>query len=542
MLLDLQETQQAFRPAWVTGGRHPTLIRRWSRGVKLRIAVAASALSGFVALSYELVWYRVLAVMMRGTSSAFGLLLGAYLAGIAIGARASAVLCRGPGGDEKQLRALAWFVALANGVAALVVPVFAWSAKVTDFRLGLAVVGVGAAFLGAVLPLVSHFGIEPDDRAGARLSYVYLGNIVGSSAGSLVTGFVLMDRFSIATLALLLAVLGFVLAAALLAASRSRSVAGYGALAACAVAAVHATPLLLDRVYERLVYKNEWDGTQRFAQIVENRHGVITVTADGSVYGGGGYDGVVNTSLQENEKNGVLRAYLVGALHESPKEVLMVGLASGSWAQVVANLPGIERMTIIEINPGYVDVVAHHADTRSVLQNPKVSLVIDDGRRWLQRNEDRRFDVVVMNTTMHWRAHATNILSLEFMEIVRRHLHPRGVFYFNTTDSLDAQGTAAHAFPHMWRITNFAAVSDSPFRFDRERWRSLLETMTLEGKPILDLDRAADRKIYDDLLGFNDIEPRDSILDRHRLAAASFITDDNMVVEWKEPLRYPELR
>jgi hypothetical protein len=92
----------------------------------------------------------------------------------------------------------------------------------------------------------------------------------------------------------------------------------------------------------------------------------------------------------------------------------------------------------------------------------------------------------------------------------------------------------------MWRITNFAAVSESPFRFDRERWRWLLETMRIDGRPVLDVSREDHRKIYEDLLGFNDIEPRDSILERSKVA--SVITDDNMVVEWLDPLRYPDLR
>lgn len=508
--------------------------------VKLRLAVVVAALSGFVALSYEIVWYRVLSVMMRGTAASFGLLLAAYLFGIAVGARVSTVFCRGRGGDAGQLRLLALFVGIANAVACLVVPAFAWSAKVTDFRFGLAVVALGAAFLGAILPLVSHFGIEPDDRAGTRLSYVYVANIVGSCAGSLVTGFVLMDAMRLVAIACVLLGFGFVLAGALLVAARSSAAVAYAAVLAAIVGALAITPKLYDRVYERLIYKNEWDGTQRFAQIVENKHGVITVTEDGSVYGGGGYDGVVNVALENNEKNGILRAYVIGALHPAPKDLLMVGLASGSWAQVVAHLPGVERMTIIEINPGYIEVVARNPEVRSLLSNPKVRIVFDDGRRWMQRHDGERFDFIVMNTTMHWRAHATNILSMEFMEIARRHLLPGGVFYFNTTDSIEAQGTAARAFPYMWRITNFAAVSDTPFHFDRERWKWLLETMKVDGTPILDLSRPSHQKIYEDLLGFNDIEPRDSILGRSEVA--SVITDDNMVVEWLEPLRYPELR
>jgi hypothetical protein len=82
------------------------------------------------------------------------------------------------------------------------------------------------------------------------------------------------------------------------------------------------------------------------------------------------------------------------------------------------------------------------------------------------------------------------------------------------------------------------AVSDGPFQFDRPRWKWLLETMKLEGRPVLDLDKPAHKKMYENLLGFNDMEYRASILERYDKTMTA-ITDDNMVVEWKDPWRYP---
>jgi len=504
--------------------------------MRLRIALVVAALSGFTALSYEMVWYRVLAIMTGGVAATFGLLLAAYLLGLALGSRASARFCEVP--PTGALRPLVAFVAVANVLAALVVPTFAWSAKFTDYRVGLAMVVVGAGCLGAIFPLVSHYGVEPDDRAGARLSYLYLANIVGSAAGSLLTGFVLMDRFDLTTIARLLVAFGFVLAAAIAAMDRPRRLR-LGLLAGAAALAWASIPRLHDRVYERLVYKREWDGTQRFAQVIENRSGVITVTADGTVYGGGAYDGVLNIDLENNERNGIVRAYVAGALHPAPRNVLIVGLSGGAWTQVVAHLPEVEHVTVVEINPGYVEVVRTHPEVASLLTNPKVDLVFDDGRRWLVRHPERRFDLVLMNTTLHWRAHATNILSADFMNIARRHLAPRGVFYFNTTDSLDVQLTAAHVFPHVLKIANFIAAADDPFDFDRERWARILRTMTIEGRPVLDLSRESGRKLYDELLGYNDIAPRWAILEFYAKLAGD-VTDDNMRVEWRDPLRYAE--
>lgn len=507
--------------------------------MKLRMAMLLAALSGFVALSYEILWYRVIAFMTRSVASSFGLLLGAYLGGLALGSGLFARYCkdRTRAGEVRTLYALGGFVALANVVAALVVPVFGWSATFTDYRVGLAMVALGASLLGSVLPLVSHFGIEPDDVAGARLSYVYLANIVGSAAGSLLTGFVLMNLWPIATVAVFLAVAGFVVAASPLwvAGGRGRRV-GVAALALLSLLALWAVPRGHDRLYERLLYKWEWAG-QRFARVIENRSGVICVTDDGTVYGGGAYDGVVSTSIRR-DKNGIVRAYAIGALHPRPRSVLMVGLSSGSWAQVVAHLPGVEELTVVEINPGYASLVAEHREVAGLLQNPKVHLYFDDGRRWLLKNPDRRFDFVVMNTTWHWRAHITNLLSVEYMRLVRARLSPGGVFYFNTTWSEDAMKTAATEFPHALRVNNFVAVSDAPFGFDRERWKSVLASLTIEGQPALDPNSSEDRRIRDDLAGWSDLESRESLL--LRTSGARVVTDDNMVVEWREPLRYPK--
>lgn len=507
--------------------------------MRLRLALVIAALSGFIALSYEIVWYRVISTMTRGIASSFGLLLAAYLFGLAIGSRASARFCREEDVGSAQLRVLAVFVAVSNGIAALVAPVFAWSAKFTDFRVGIAVVVVGAAFLGAVLPLVSHFGIEPDDRAGPRLSYVYLANIVGSAAGSLLSGFVLLDVMSLMNVARVLVVFGFALAAVLVVMSGRRSAVGLGALGLATASSIGALPLLYDRLYERLIFKWEFDGTQRFTQVVENKSGVITVTDDDTVYGSGTYDGRLNVWLQHDDRNGIVRAYIPGALHPAPREVLVVGLSGGSWTQVVINIPGVERVTVIEINPGYAEVVNRNRDTASLMSNPKLTLVVDDGRRWLMRNPARKFDFILMNTTMHWRGHATNLLSREFMEIARAHLLPGGIFYFNTTSSYDVQLTAAKTFPHFKRVSNFVAVSDSPFDFDRDRWKKMLETMTIDGKPVLDLSSPADQKLFYDLRAYNDMEPAWSIIDRYE-KKHRIVTDDNMVTEWIDPLLYPK--
>jgi spermidine synthase len=310
------------------------------------------------------------------------------------------------------------------------------------------------------------------------------------------------------------------------------------------VVAVLGSPQLYSKTYEKLLLRSKYKPTNRFAHVIENRHGVITVTRDRKVYGGGAYDGVINVGLMR-DRNSVVRAYSVAALHPAPREALMVGLSSGPWAQVISHLPGVHHLTVVEINPGYLELIRRYPQVRSLLENPKVSIEIDDGRRWLRRNPGRTFDVVVQNTTWHWRAHVSNLLSAEYLDLVRAHLRPGGIFYYNTTRSLDVLRTAVAKFPYVLGVSNFVAVSDTPFRFDATRWRNTLEQTTIDGVPTFELDLPEHRETFDELRKLADLAPhveRNGYLERRssierRTRTAAVVTDDNMICEWRKLIR-----
>jgi len=168
-----------------------------------------------------------------------------------------------------------------------------------------------AGLLGAILPLTAHLGIDPDDDAGMRLSWLYLANIIGSAAGSLLTGFWLLDVLSLTGISLWLGLLGLFLAGVLVTASgglRGANPAPWLLGAATAVAMVFAVGPLYGSTFEKLQLEEDHRPGVRFARTIENRSGVITVTADGTVFGGGVYDGVFSTDLLE-DRNAIVRAY-----------------------------------------------------------------------------------------------------------------------------------------------------------------------------------------------------------------------------------------
>ena len=84
--------------------------------------------SGFIALSHEILWYRVYSYASQGAADAFALLLAAYLLGIAAGSYAARALCRDPG---LPLRAVPWLLA-ASALAFFVRPAVAWQMTQLD--------------------------------------------------------------------------------------------------------------------------------------------------------------------------------------------------------------------------------------------------------------------------------------------------------------------------------------------------------------------------------------------------------------------------
>ena len=243
-----------------------------------------------------------------------------------------------------------------------------------------------------------------------------------------------------------------------------------------------------------------------------------------------------------HDTNLIIRCYALSSFHPSPRNVLMIGLSSGSWAQVVANHPQVEKLTIIEINRSYLRLIAEHPEVASILHNPKVDIIIDDGRRWLVRNPQRKFDAIVMNSSFHWREHASNLLSTDFLQLVRPHLLPGGVLFYNTTSSGEVQLTGATVYPYALRVVNFIVVSDSPIVVDKERWRQTLVKYQIDGKRIFDLTRAEDKKGLERMLALADTLTRgpanaemameSGVTIRERYRDKRVVTDDNMGTEW----------
>ena len=105
--------------------------------MSLPVALWSVALGGFLALSCEILWFRVYSFATGATAAGFGVLLGAYLAGLALGSLWVRRACDDDAAsDPRRLRLPAVLAIIGNLLAFLLIPFVAWGSgtPITCFR------------------------------------------------------------------------------------------------------------------------------------------------------------------------------------------------------------------------------------------------------------------------------------------------------------------------------------------------------------------------------------------------------------------------
>ncbi len=505
-----------------------------------RLARAIALAIGFLSLSQEILWVRFIAFMNESLPQAFAFVLMLFLFGIALGAALGKRLCER---SDALPAAAALLLALGAMLDAAAPFSIVWTANLDApewldswmprlLNLQIAVcVAATAAMKSALFPIALHLGGDARaERVAGSVSRVYFYNIVGSALGPLVTGFWLLNVVGLQSAFLLVASGTLLVALGCALAARSwnaRRLATAAIPLALALGAFWMLP-------ESLVSGVSAPLGQVPARVIQNRHGIIHTLPDpaqgDTVYGGNVYDGRFNTSLAVNS-NGIHRAYMLAALHPKPARVLMIGLSSGSWARVVAGLEGVEQMDIVEINPGYVTLIGEQPSVSPLLADPRLRLHIDDGRRWLKLNPGERYDLIVMNTTWHWKNFASILLSREFLLQLRAHLNPGGIVYYNATGSDHVVKTAGSVFRHAYLYGSFALAADHDVRDDMAALAGRVWTVRMDGRPALDPAIAADREAVRRMLALplRTLEQIEASAER----PLEVITERNMLTEYR---------
>jgi predicted membrane-bound spermidine synthase len=454
-------------PSPTDPGRQPGENRSPPRDLIRTLALILLGVTAFASLLNEIAWTRVLVMIVGGSTYAFTLVLVVFLLGIGLG---SVIVARrsGPRADTAASAALAQGLT-GVGAAALflffgLLPVYIIAVfQIPDLgatpRLLLMGVAVGAVVLvpalgmGMTFPLLTDLTARPDAARGTDVGAAYALNTVGSILGAVLTGFVLVVAWGTqTTLRAGLAING--LAALALAWAAARGIAegsaddrrlrvrvlGAGVLGVLALLAAAAAPGWSTRLIDlgpTIYARTKMDAAQRQA-FLEHRGTRQLAFKEGwnatvSVWENEtGRSLRVNGKVDASDRGDMGTQIMVGlapvAARPGATSALVIGYGSGVTARVLADVPGMTRVRVIEIEPAVLamDTLFRHVNG-GVLRRPGVTAVVDDARSALQLHAER-FDVIMSEPSNPWVAGIATLYTPEFFRIVRSRLADDGVF------------------------------------------------------------------------------------------------------------------
>ena len=86
--------------------------------------------------------------------------------------------------------------------------------------------------------------------------------------------------------------------------------------------------------------------------------------------------------------------------HPNPRRVLIVGGGEGATAREVEKYPDVEEIQMVDLDGELIEIVKKHLPWgREGFQDPRLKLVIAEGREYLSKQPDGYYDVIIMDAT-----------------------------------------------------------------------------------------------------------------------------------------------
>jgi len=532
-------------------------------------ALLSYGLVGFTALAYEVCWTRVLSMVLGSSIYAFATMLAAFLTGIALGS------LLGRRWFDRLRRPL---LAYAFGLAALGVLSLATVlllGRLPDLFANL-IVGFGLSssgmvatsivvsmlamagptlVLGALFPLLTRTLAGGTDTPSRTVGDIYFVNTLGSAAGSLLAGFLLIPFFGVqVTLATCMAI-NLSTAAVIMLWQRewtgSPRLATVALLSAATLAMLAAPPAwdtsgLTEGVYREPAKQLDvgieplpMPGVQQ-DRLLLYRDGINTTVSVHRKLGETHLrvNGKVDAGTGRDMSTQVLLGQVPMLFGGRAERVLAIGLASGVTVGSAA-LHQPERLDVVELEPAMIEA-SHYFDdyNHRPLDDPRVHVIADDGRSYLA-SVTSAYDVIISEPSNPWITGASSLFTREFFRSAHVALRPGGrllqwVQIYNLDPSdLRAILSALHAeFPVVYGFANdlgspdlLLLATDAPLRPDQwPDWQQLSE-------PVRDDLRRINTFSTADLRSLLRLTPDDVAT----LASGRVNTDDNMLVELHSP-------
>jgi spermidine synthase len=436
----------------------------------LKMVLIGIGISGFCALGYEVLWSRILSIVVGKSVYGFTIILVAFLSGIGCGSLCYGYInkIRHKTDRVNQRATIAWF-----GILQVLIGIFALTVSVklldlpvnksmvmkyfmdkemavfharqlSSIVLSFAYMFVPAFLMGVAFPMAGKIhtlstGIVRR-ATGDILSY----NTIGAILGSATSGFILVYTVGIERSLQILIIMNIGLGLIILTSLMNKTLYNW-----CAVTLPLVTIFVLlsspdsfkiwgDKWFA--VYKaNEMEGyitPQMIKGMLANTEVLYYgegVEAIVSSVRTGSYQGFITNGRTEssNTPADLQCVYTLGhlpmLLAKEPKKIFVLGTGAGVTLGATSVYPSVEQITLVEIEPKVLGVArTFDRYNHQVLDNPKLKIVINDGRNFLLTTKEK-FDVITADPVHPWFSGAGYLYTDEYFSLAASRLTPGGV-------------------------------------------------------------------------------------------------------------------
>lgn len=419
-----------------------------------------AALTGLSSFIYEIVWIRMLSLVLGSSTHAFELMLASFILGLALGG----AWIRRRIDALRDARGFLAIVQIVMGLLALLtVPLYNYSFDAMAWLLsalarddnGYVLFNVGSSLLamalmlpatfmaGMTLPLVTFLLLR--DRLGERsIGFVYSANTFGSICGVLLAihfGLPLLGlKGSLVFAAAIDVALGVLLiwrAPAATARRRYAVAAGIGLVGIVAGAlafqidpmrsasGVFRSGLAKIAPSDKVIFRR--DGKTATIEVIELADGLISIRTNGKP----------DASIQKpssaqpparDEYTMTLAAALPLAYRPQIRRVAAIGFGSGLTTATLLGAPGIKQVDTIEIEPAMVaGAEAFRPRVERAFADPRSRLIIDDAKSYFARSKER-YDLIVSEPSNPWVSGVSSLFTEEFYQRIGGYLNDDGLF------------------------------------------------------------------------------------------------------------------
>lgn len=481
-----------------------------------KIAYPLVFITGFLAIGYEIIWFRVIGVLTKTSPYAFSTVLSIYLLGIAIGSYGmNKYLRRYENIHKKSLFFLLQFyigasviiiflgyyylteythfdVLTRHSFETILHPSFDMPSFVTiqKFLLELYLLLdvfwwsvffmlVPTILMGASFPLISVLALSQRNKEGTTVGTVYFFNITGNVLGGLVTGFMLLPLLGTEVTLLVFTTTGILFA--LFASSYKEKY----------------VPLVRRIIPVSVLLLVAIILFPKSGMLYKTMH--VEVNDDFEFYLEEGVEGVVAT-YQKGERvlnyiNGLghggrplYRVYyeVLETLNfaPNPENALLIGFGTGSIAEAIQKSDQVKRLTLVELNGTLLNNLRKMPVFVNILDEPRMDVIVDDGRRLLLRS-DKKFDLIMMDPLRTTTSYSNNIYSRQFFELVNERLSEDGIFLVWMDEHSVMPNTVNAVFDYVRVYSFFMLASNAPFERIPGRQEKILAQFSLAQRELI---------------------------------------------------------